>query len=185
MNIQKKIKQGLEAISKHPIRNTLSLGLAGLVLTTALKSNVHFSVGSLKIENPLENHYVWGVHPAVIIKGGKSKGNIYTIGLLGAINLLGEDILGEDSRLKGDMNAYGLLGGGNLLTWGTMLTGNMNAYGTLLGKNELGYHSWIRGDMNAYGVLVSGNKPRISSFIKEGNMSSAGLISKLEICFQK
>ena len=47
-------------------------GLAGLIALTSIKDNVHF--GSVALNNPQENHYVWGILPETEIGGGKFKG---------------------------------------------------------------------------------------------------------------
>jgi len=51
-----------------------------LVTITAIKDNVQF--GSITLMNPQKNQYTWGIIPTINIEG-KSKGNIYTFGLLG------------------------------------------------------------------------------------------------------
>ncbi len=188
-NLKDKIKTLGNWIKENPKKSILGIGLAGLIATTALKDNVHF--GSVTLNNPQENHYVWGILPTTKIQGVNSKGNIYTLGLVGGGNPLGDNSqitgdmnayglfvgkneLGDNSQITGNMNAYGLIGGVNELGDNSQITGNMNAYGLFFGENNLGNNSQITGNMGAYSLFIGNNALGNNSQIT-GNISNKGL----------
>ena len=156
----------LENLRKHPIRTITTLAGIGLIALTLAKDNVHF--GSVRLNNPKENHYTWGLAPSVKVKG-KAKGNLHTFGLLGAGNTLG-----NDSTMTGNMRVYGLIGTMNTLENDSTITGNIRAQSLFLPMNNL-ENSTITGDMNVYGLIMSGNTLGRNSTIT-GNMSSYSLI---------
>ena len=146
-NLINKIKNIGNWIKENPKKMIAGAGLAGLIALTSIKDNVHF--GSVALNNPQENHYVWGILPETEIGGENSKGNVYTIGLLA-----GGNILKENSQLTGNMNAYSLLIGRNVLGNNSQITGNMNAYSLFFGENILKKNSQITGDISNKGFLV-------------------------------
>ena len=77
MTFREKIKGLANMVRSHPIKSVLATGLLALVSTTALKDNVHFVGGSLTINDPDRNHYIWGIVPLVNITG-QGEGNIRT-----------------------------------------------------------------------------------------------------------
>lgn len=97
-----------------------ALALTGLVAITSAKDNVHF--GSVTLHNPQENHYVWGFLPTTEIKG-KATGNFRTYGLL-----FGQNELGKNSQVTGNMSLYTLVGG-NTLGDNSSITGNIISKG--------------------------------------------------------
>ncbi|MEK6823933.1 MAG: hypothetical protein AABY06_02755 [Nanoarchaeota archaeon] len=146
-NLKDKIKNTLNWIKENPKKSILGIGLTALVATTALKDNVHF--GSVQLDNPQKNQYAWGLFPTTTLAGENAKGNIYTFGLV-----VGENHIGENSKITGNMNAYGLMAGANNLNENSQITGNMNAYGLLIGRNVLGNNSQITGDISNKGIFV-------------------------------
>ena len=79
-NLINKIKNIGNWIKENPKKMIAGAGLAGLIAITSIKDNVHF--GSVALNNPQENHYVWGIIPTTTLAGENSRGNIYTFGLL-------------------------------------------------------------------------------------------------------
>src|SRR3989344_5446996 len=128
-------------VKEKPIRKVLGLGLAGLVTLTALKDNVNFAVGSLNLHNPQKNQYTWGLVPSVNIEGENAKANIYTWGIF-PINTIR-----NNSKLDGNMNAYGLIIGGNKFDVSSSVN-NMDAYGLIAGDNGVGEGTQPTGELN-------------------------------------
>ena len=122
-----KIKQTLEklvkGVLKRPIRILAVAGLVGLSGLTIAKDNLHF--GSMTLNNPQENHYVWGIAPKISVNG----------------------------KAEGDMRAYGLGGGGNFVGDNSTLIGDMRAYGLIGGNNSVGDNSTLTGDIRAYSLI--------------------------------
>ena len=126
MEIKSKLTGLAKKVITYPIKTVCALGLAGLVAVTALKDNVHF--GSIKIHDPQENHYVWGIASLIEIEGKNSRGNFYNIGLIGSgIKLK------KDSTFQGNMNSYGLVVGYNEMENNSTITGNMISKGFVAG----------------------------------------------------
>ncbi len=167
-NLKDKLKNTWNWIKENPKKVLLGAGLIALTATTALKDNVHF--GSVTLNNPQENHYVFGIHQKTEIQGKNSKGNIYTLGLVGINELRG------NSQITGNMSAYGLMFAGNFLGYHSQITGNMSAYGSIIGENFLGYHSQITGNISNKGLFV---KNDIAGF-SLGSNDVKGLKNKVE-----
>ncbi|MEK6934698.1 MAG: hypothetical protein AABW46_02360 [Nanoarchaeota archaeon] len=147
MGIKKTLTSIVKKVIRKPIRNSLLTGLAALVLTTAVRDNVHF--GSIRLNNTQENHYIWGIFPTTEIYGN-ANGSIRTYGLFGAINSLGNT---------------------------STINGNVSGYGLIATRNELGDNSTIKkGDTDLKAVLCFGHRDfrlgtnreiNISDYIKE------------------
>lgn len=160
---------------------------AALIATTAIKDNVHF--GSTTLNNPHENHYVWGIFPTTTIRGGSSNGNFYTLGLVyggndvegnleGSVNSVG--LVGASNNLKErsssqNMNAYGLFGGVNTLGEGSTNSGSMGSYGLILASNLLGERS-VSHDLSAYALFI-GSSDFCSGSRAEGDLEVRGIFS--------
>ena len=147
-NLINKIKNIGNWIKENPKKMIAGAGLAGLIALTSIKDNVHF--GSVELNNPQENQYVWGLFPETEINGENSRGNIYTFGLFA-----GRNELRNNSQITGNMNVYGLFAGLNELRNNSQITGNMNAYGLFAGENDLENNSQITGDISNKGILVN------------------------------
>lgn len=147
INLKDKLKKTLNWIKENPTKSVLGIGLSALVATTSLKDNVHF--GSVTLNNPQENQYVWGIWSETTIIGRNAKGNIHTIGLI-----LGQNNFENNSKITGNMNAYGFIGGNRVFG---EITGNMNAYGLIAGGNLLRENSKITGNISNKGILVRNN----------------------------
>ena len=131
-NLINKIKNIGNWIKENPKKMIAGAGLAGLIALTSIKDNVHF--GSVELNNPQENQYVWGLFPETEINGENSRGNIYTFGLL-----VGRNDLENNSQITGNMNAYGLVAGGNILKKNSQITGNISNKGFLVKNSVAGF----------------------------------------------
>jgi len=170
MAFRNRIKGLANIVKSHPIKSVLAAGLLALVSTTALKDNVHFVGGSLTINNPDRNHYVWGIISFVNISG-EGEGNIRTYAIIAGTNTLQ-----EDSSLKGNMFGYGLLGGGNTLRRTSRLEGNMLGLG-LIGINELNDNASLNGNSSCYGIALGMNVTESGATIR-GDVKTTGIICK-------
>ena len=169
----KKLKDIFESIKKVIANNKIkSLGLAGLtalVLTTGIKDNVHF--GTTILNNPQENHYVWGVFPKTVIKGDEVKGNFRTYGVI-----YGRNNVKDSSKVEGEIDAYGLLFGTNDVGNSSEVEGGMGAYSLILGENGIGNSSKVEGGMGAYSLILGVNGVGDNTNIK-GDVSTRGIFS--------
>jgi hypothetical protein len=165
MIIKEKLKNLAKKVSEHRVKFVVGLGLAGLVAVTSLKDNVHF--GAVRLHNPQENHYAWGIWPTIGIEGKKDenvKGNFYSIGLFA-----GGNNVGENSTITGNMKAYGLIAGENNVGENSTITGNMKAYSLFAGKNFVGENSTITGKIDSKGLIAWGPSGiRIGSNVEIG-----------------
>jgi hypothetical protein len=168
MTFKDKLSGLAKKVMKHPKKAVLALALAGLVGVTCAKDNVH--CGSITLNNPQKNQYVWGLIPRVTVKGDV-KGDVYTVGVLNFNHL------SEDSEMNGNFNSYGIIGGDSHLWKNSKLTGDMNSYGILGGFNYLHEDSEISGDLRGKGIFVGGVE--MSEGVKvTGDVRIRGIISK-------
>ena len=123
---------------------TLALGTV-LTTTTILKDNVHF--GSVILNNPQKNQYVWGLLPSVKLRG-KTDINLYSFGLFGAVNTV------KDNSQVNNMMAYGLIVSNSVED--NSQVNNMRAYVLVSGDNELWNHSRIIGNSRSIGFISEG-----------------------------
>ena len=185
------INKTLNWIKENKKKTILGVGLTALLTTTALKDNVHFE--SVQINNPQENHYVWGIIPTTTITGKDGKGKIRTFGLIyGASELendselkgdakgygliFGRGRVGNNSNITGDAKGYGLIGGGGDVGNNSNITGDVKGYGLISGVGDVGNNSNITGDAKGYGLSFGVGKVGNNSNIT-GDLISKGLFS--------
>lgn len=156
---------------EHPVRNTLLTGLSALVLTSALKDNVH--CGGVRLNDMQGNHYVFGLLPITKVHGENCEGSVRTFGLL-AFN-----DLEANSSLEGNMSVYALAGQ-NALKLGSTINGNMSAGGVIAGVNQLEANSVANGNMFACALFGAGNEIKYASTVN-GNMTAYALFSINEL----
>jgi hypothetical protein len=172
-------------------RALTGISLAGLVLTTVLRDNVHF--GSTVLNNPTGNQYVWGLFPSTEVYG-ESKGNIRTFGLtagntfgsnsthkgnVSAIGLIGAgNVIGEGSKFYGNLNVSGIVASYNFISKKSEINGNLRSYALMAAENKLGENSYLTGNLYARGIAIGDNTLKNGSRIQKGNIYSSGILAE-------
>ncbi|MBW6442466.1 hypothetical protein K0A97_01635 [Patescibacteria group bacterium] len=162
-NLLTKIK---DSYIRKPIRNTILLGgLVGLTLFTSIKDNVHFlPAGTMEINSPQKDQYVWGFFPFTKITG-ESDVSITNF------SIMGENYI-ESNSSTGNVNAYGLIFGGNT-SGDQSFVRNMNSQALIMGSNDVKNYSSV-GDMKAKSLFFGLNNVKDNSIV--GDMNAGGII---------
>jgi hypothetical protein len=193
--IKEKIKSFYEKVLRNSKRTLAVAGLAGLVLTTCIKDNVH--MGSVTLNNPKGNHYAWGILPKITING-RAEGSFYSMGLISGVNEYGSNAVHNGNSvgvgLINSINEYGLNAVHKGNSVGVGLIGSINEYGSnavhkgnsvgvgLIGSiNEYGSNAVHNGNSRVIGIILfdeEGFNLFANKIIRENSTTNSNLKTK-------
>jgi len=183
MGFRSKVEGLARKLISNPVKTAVIGGLIGLSALTLAKDNVHF--GSVTLNNPQGNQYVWGVWPITKIKGDL-KGNLYSGGLIGgnvvennsqagnlsAYFLIGANTVGDNSQAE-NLSSYCGVGGNKVEN--NSQAGDFSEYGLLGGTNKIGNNSQAE-NLSIRGLIYGLNRVGKDSKIRRGMSANSLLV---------